>query len=177
MTKLGLQHCTQLTGPAVAILMRPCLALLELCLGHIPELGDQEVTQIASQGGKLKLLRLDATACGSVGLEALAKGCPSLEKVWFDLCVNVVDHGVATILHQCQHLRWLSLCSCPGITGALLRGIPGSTSLQKLAMRNCPAVTKGAAKEFRQRLPKVELTGRELPIRPQQGRKDRGRAR
>ncbi|KAJ8557865.1 hypothetical protein K7X08_004631 [Anisodus acutangulus] len=88
----------------------------------------------ASRGRLGKLSIRGNNPCRGVtdaGLEAIARGCPSLRDLSLWNVSSVGDEGLSEIAHGCHLLEKLDLCQCPAITDKSLLDIA----------KNCPNLT------------------------------------
>ncbi|XP_044471784.1 EIN3-binding F-box protein 1-like [Mangifera indica] len=98
----------------------------------------------ASRGGLGKLfIRGSNSSRGvtSVGLRAIARGCPSLKVLSLWNVSSVGDEGLVEIASGCHQLERLDLCQCPSITNkALIAVAKNCPSLTDLTIESCSSI-------------------------------------
>lgn len=98
----------------------------------------------ASRGGLGKLsIRGNNSTRGvtSVGLRAIARGCPSLRVLSLWNTSAVEDEGLCEIANGCHQLEKLDLCQCPAITDrALITIAKNCPKLIDLTIESCSSI-------------------------------------
>lgn len=98
----------------------------------------------ASRGGLGKLsIRGSNMVRGvtSLGLKAVAHGCPSLKSFSLWNVSTVGDEGLIEIASGCNQLEKLDLCKCPAITDkALIAIAKNCQNLTELSLESCPKI-------------------------------------
>ena len=98
----------------------------------------------ASRGGLGKLSIRGSNMCRgvtSLGLRAVAHGCPSLKSFSLWNVSNVGDEGLTEIANGCHQLEKLDLCKCPAVTDKALVAIAKNCqNLTELSLESCPNV-------------------------------------
>ncbi|KAK7384680.1 hypothetical protein VNO78_30381 [Psophocarpus tetragonolobus] len=75
----------------------------------------------------------------SLGLKAVAHGCPSLKALSLWNVSTVGDEGLIEIANGCHQLEKLDLCKCPAITDmALIAVAKNCQNLTELSLESCP---------------------------------------
>ncbi|CAL5199142.1 unnamed protein product [Lathyrus oleraceus] len=98
----------------------------------------------ASRGGLGKLsIRGNNSNRGvtTLGLKAVASGCPSLKVLSLWNVSSVGDEGLIEIANGCQQLEKLDLCRCPSISDkALIAVAKNCPNLTELSLESCPNI-------------------------------------
>lgn len=98
----------------------------------------------ASRGGLGKLsIRGSNSERGvtTLGLKAVASGCPSLKSFSLWNVSSVGDEGLIEIANGCQKLEKLDLCKCPAISDkALITVAKKCPNLTELSLESCPSI-------------------------------------
>lgn len=98
----------------------------------------------ASRGGLGKLsIRGSNSSRGvtSLGLRAIARGCPSLKALSLWNISSVGDEGLFEIANGCHQLEKLDLCQCPAITDQSLIAIAKNcANLTDLTIESCSSI-------------------------------------
>ncbi|XP_027331235.1 EIN3-binding F-box protein 1 isoform X2 [Abrus precatorius] len=98
----------------------------------------------ASRGGLGKLsIRGSNTVRGvtTLGLKAVAHGCPSLKALSLWNVATVGDEGLIEIANGCQQLEKLDLCKCPAISDkGLIAVAKNCRNLTELSLESCPNI-------------------------------------
>ncbi|RKP13398.1 hypothetical protein BJ684DRAFT_3849, partial [Piptocephalis cylindrospora] len=98
----------------------PNLTLLDLDSTAIRHEGFRMVG--SSVGPRLRTLGLSDSALTDASLIYLAERCGELRKL--DLSITDISSvGLRAIANGCPHLRWVSLRDCPGISDASIRAL------------------------------------------------------
>ncbi|XP_057422513.1 EIN3-binding F-box protein 1-like [Lotus japonicus] len=98
----------------------------------------------ASRGGLGKLsIRGSNSGRGvtTLGLKAVARGCPSLKSLSLWNVSTVSDEGLIEIANSCQQLEKLDLCKCPTISDkSLIAVAKNCPNLTELSIELCPKI-------------------------------------
>lgn len=98
----------------------------------------------ASRGGLGKLsIRGSNSERGvtTLGLKAVASGCPSLKSFSLWNVSSVGDEGLIEIANGCQKLEKLDLCKCPAISDKALTAVAKKCpNLTELSLESCPSI-------------------------------------
>lgn len=77
----------------------------------------------------------------TLGLKAVASGCPSLKSFSLWNVSSVGDEGLIEIANGCQQLEKLDLCKCPAISDkALIAVAKKCPNLTELSLESCPSI-------------------------------------
>ena len=93
-----------LTDKTLFSLAQHCPALHTVNVGSCRMITDDGVASLAYNCVGLHKLDLSSTKVSDTGLAKLAEGCPSLEYVNLNSCINITDRGAASLAQRLQFL-------------------------------------------------------------------------
>ncbi|XP_013359366.1 PREDICTED: leucine-rich repeat-containing protein 29 isoform X8 [Chinchilla lanigera] len=139
-------------GPSLLMLQ----ALQELDLTACSKLTDASLAKVL-QFPQLRQLSLSLLpALTDIGLEAVARGCPSLEHLSLSHCSRLSDEGWAQAAGSWPRLQHLNLSSCSQLTEQTLDIIRQvCKQLRVLDVAMCPGINVVAIRRFQAQLPQV----------------------
>ncbi|KAJ0031778.1 hypothetical protein Pint_12392 [Pistacia integerrima] len=128
----------------------------------------------ANRGGLGKLfIRGSKSSRGvtSVGLGAIARGCPSLKVLSLWNLSSVGDDGLSEIASGCHQLEKLDLCQCPAITDkALIAVAKNCPSLTDLTIESCSSIGNEGLQAIGQCCPNLKsISIKDCPLVGDQG--------
>ncbi|XP_013359365.1 PREDICTED: leucine-rich repeat-containing protein 29 isoform X7 [Chinchilla lanigera] len=139
-------------GPSLLMLQ----ALQELDLTACSKLTDASLAKVL-QFPQLRQLSLSLLpALTDIGLEAVARGCPSLEHLSLSHCSRLSDEGWAQAAGSWPRLQHLNLSSCSQLTEQTLDIIRQvCKQLRVLDVAMCPGINVVAIRRFQAQLPQA----------------------
>ena len=131
-----------LTDLSLAIVGHYGKAISELVLAELPSVTERGLWVMACARGLKNLSSLTLICCGAtdLGLEAVARGCPSLKKLSIQNCPLLSDSGLLKLAAssplEALQLEDCNLITLPGVIGSLLAL---SERLRSFSIARCSA--------------------------------------
>lgn len=122
--------------------------------------------------GKLVIRGSNSTrGVTTIGLRAIARGCPSLKVLSLWNVATIGDEGLIEIAYGCHQLEKLDLCSCPAVTDkALIAIAENCPKLSELTIESCANVGNGGLQALGRFCPDLKsLSIKDCPLVGDQG--------
>lgn len=112
---LNLYYCFGISDAAVIAVTECCPQLVSLDIFFISGLTDAALITIGQRCHALKCINISTLGISSVGISALAVGCPLLQE-FISQELSITDDDVITLTRGCRDLRNINLDYCTSLS-------------------------------------------------------------
>lgn len=116
LTKLDLSSNSRMTAKSLVYISQFCKKLESINISLNRAIGDQCIGQILMNLPALKKLYCVSCNITDIGLEDIAKYCPTLEGLDVGWCHEISDRGVRVVSLACKKLEYFGLIRCDKVT-------------------------------------------------------------